>query len=328
VGAVNYAFADGPSRGVVSILQGIQAAVNGSNAKPNGQEAQSKEEVERVGRAGSVGSVGERVSSVTHVKGCEDVSCANADVDSAAAVAKAADATVVVLGDWFGATTGWPLCKGSAKDGCESESHDRTAIELPGKQVAVVQALRAATTAPLVCVLVHGGAVALGAAVDACDAIVDLWVPGQMGGTALADILFGEYSPAGRSPITFYTGTSDLPPMDKDQFNEYPNEHSNGTTYRHFIGKKPTFGFGWGLSYTTFEYSKPVIAATAAACDAINMSVTVTNTGKVASDEVVQVYVNTPKSSVPSPRIRLAAFKRVRSIAPGQSVVVQVQGVQ
>jgi beta-glucosidase len=230
----------------------------------------------------------------------------------------------VVLGNFFGATTGWPLCRGSGVDGCESESHDRTAIELPGKQVALVQALRGSSSKPLVCVLVHGGAVAIGDAANACDAVVDLWVPGQMGGTALADIIFGEYSPAGRSPITFYSATADLPPMDKKQIDEYPNAASNGTTYRHYIGKKPTFEFGFGLSYTTFAYSGLSIPPTALACDAITVSVTVTNTGTMTSDEVVEVYVATPKSTVPSPRIRLAAFERVRAIPPGKSVVVEL----
>ena len=109
-----------------------------------------------------------------------------------------------------------------------------------------MQALKQAigSAKPLVCVLLNGGALALGGAVDACDAILDLWVPGQAGGTALADVLFGAFSPAGRLPTTFYSSTADLPPMDKAQFDEYPNALSNGTTYRHYIGAAPTFRFG------------------------------------------------------------------------------------
>jgi beta-glucosidase len=208
-----------------------------------------------------------------------------------------------------------------------------------------------------VCVLLHGGAVALGAARTACDAIVDLWVPGQAAGTGLADVLLGSYSPAGRSPITFYRATSDLP--DFAEYDEYPSSSSNGTTYRHYIGREPDFAFGFGLSYTTFEYSELAVPGTVEPCADVNLSVVVTNTGTVTSDEVVQVYhllpprynyhdrnsgltaiylrfarpvrilmmtrsryAWLPDATVPAPRIRLVAFERVRAIAPGKSLAV------
>merc|ERR1712217_803051 len=147
--------------------------------------------------------------------------------------------------------------------------------------------MRAASKAPLVCLLIHGGAVALGAAADACDAILDLWVPGQMTGFAVADVLFGDVSPAGRSPITFYASTTDLPQM--GDYNEYPHggvNASNGTTYRYYIGAAPTFQFGDGLSYTTFAYSKLSAPKTVSPCDRIDLSVVVRNTGVRTSDEV------------------------------------------
>ena len=140
-------------------------------------------------------------NAVANVSGCVDVACDNADINAVAAAVPGAKAVLVVLGNTFGGKKDhWPLCQGSTTNGCESEAHDRTTIELPGKQLAVVAAIRKSLTqgAPLVCVLVHGGAVALGQATDDCDAIVDLWVPGQMGGAALADIVFGAFSPAGR----------------------------------------------------------------------------------------------------------------------------------
>jgi len=201
---------------------------------------------------------------------------------------------------------------------------------LPGKQVELVQALRDAIDAnnaasvPLICVLVHGGAVALGGALDACDAIVDMFVPGQMGGAALADIIFGDFSPAGRLPITMYAATTDLPPMDKAQFDEYPNDRSNGTTYRYYVGQAPTFRFGHGLSYTKFSYPRVDVQKSAGPCEPVHISTTIQNVGDYLSDEVVQVYVSTPESSEPSPRIRLAAFKRVKDIQPGQSVDVDL----
>ena len=295
LGAVNYAFEDGPSKGVVTILQGLQDALNATNPE-----------------------------AITAVDGCVNVSCADADLGPASDAASDAAASIVILGDWFGAATGWPLCTGDGTDGCESEAHDRTVIELPGRQLDVLKAVSDAkpSGAPLVCVLCHGGAVALGEANTLCDAIVDLWVPGQMGGTALADILMGDFSPAGRSPITFYQATSDLPDM--GVFNEYPSSTSNGTTYRYFQGPEPTFKFGHGLSYTTFSYSDLEAVSSVDACDDITVTVTLTNTGSVASDEVVQVYVVTPESSVPSPTIRLGAFRRVYDVQPEESVTVSL----
>lgn len=299
VGAANYAWRDGPSKGVVTLLEGLK----------NG--------------AGSM--------EVVHANGCDTTACDTADIASATSIASNSAATVVILGNWFGHKAGWPLCKGTGEDGCESECHDRTTIELPGKQVELVQALRDsinandnAASVPLVCVLLHGGAVALGDALHACDAIVDMFVPGQMGGTALADIIFGDFSPAGRLPITMYAATTDLPPMDKAQFDEYPNERSNGTTYRHYVGRTPTFRFGHGLSYTRFSYPLINVPQSASPCEPIHVSVKVHNAGNYVSDEVVQVYVSTPESTEPSPRIRLAAFKRVKNIKPGQTIHVNL----
>jgi beta-glucosidase len=296
MGAANYAPADGPSKGVITILQGLQQAVNAEGMP----------------------------AAVVSVPGCVDVPCRAADMVGPANSAKDSVANVVILGDHFGSKFfGWPLCnKSSTADGCESEAHDRTTIELPGRQVDLVLAMRAASKAPLICLLVHGGAVALGEAADACDAILDLWVPGQMAGAALADILFGAHSPAGRSPITFYAATSDLPSM--GDYNEYPHEGSNGTTYRYYRGAPPTFRFGYGLSYTTFAYGELDAPTTAAACDKIVLSVTVHNTGSRTSDEVVQVYASVPNATVPAPSIRLVAFKRLRSIAPGSHVRVEL----
>ena len=293
IGAANYAFADGPSRGVVTVLRGLQQALGGDAA------------------------------ALTHVDGCADVPCATADVAAASAAAAASSATIVLLGDWFGTASGWPLCS-AENDGCEAEAHDRAAIELPGKQVELVTALKAALGdgKPLVCVAISGGALALGDVAEQCDALLLLWPAGQQGGAALADIIFGDFSPAGRAPVTFYSSTADLPPM--GVFDEYPNATLgyNGTTYRHYVGPAPTFMFGDGLSYTTFEYSQLSAPAKAAACDTLKVSVSVSNTGDAVSDEVVQLYVATPNSSVPSPRLRLAAFERVAAIQPGRSVTV------
>jgi beta-glucosidase len=125
VGAANYAFADGPSRGVVTILKGLQHALSThSKAMPPSSTLRQHMKLTN-------GS-----STLNHVDGCATVACASADVAAATAAATAARATVLLLGDWFGSSTGWPLCEDAQRtDGCESEAHDREAIELPGKQV-------------------------------------------------------------------------------------------------------------------------------------------------------------------------------------------------
>mmetsp|Transcript_25328 Transcript_25328/g.84359 ORF Transcript_25328/g.84359 Transcript_25328/m.84359 type:complete len:316 (-) Transcript_25328:173-1120(-) len=241
----------------------------------------------------------------------------------AAAAAASADATVVVLGLAFD-----QYCHGDDDglgDHCEREGNDRRIIELPLGQQRMVAALRAATAGPLVCLLVHGGAIAIDNATRAaCDAVLDAWYPGIEGGAAVAATLFGDVSPAGRTPVTFYRATADLPPLADTGM--YPNASSGsrGATYRFFEGA-PLYPFGHGLSYTTFAYSSLSLdAASHSACDAVGVTVTVTNTGSVASDEVVQVYLKQPDATVPAPRVRLGAFERIKRLAPGASIAVKL----
>jgi beta-glucosidase len=130
-------------------------------------------------------------------------------------------------------------------------------------------------------------------------AIVDLWYPGQAGGTALADVLFGDYNPAGRLPVTFYKSANDLPP-----FNDY---RMKGRTYRFFEGE-PLFPFGFGLSYTSFAYRNLTLPKQAKAGERLQVSVDVGNTGRMAGEEVVQLYIKT--AGAPSIR-SLIGFQRV-----------------
>ena len=190
---------------------------------------------------------------------------------------------------------------------------DRTEIELPEAQENLLKALQK-TGKPVVTVLITGSALAVNWAQQNVPAIVLAWYPGQAGGTALADVLFGDYNPAGRLPVTFYTGVSQLPP-----FEDY---NMANRTYRYFTGK-PLYPFGYGLSYTTFGYSNLAVSEAAIKkIQCVNVSADVTNTGAVRGDEVVQLYVKDVEASTPRPIKSLKGFQRV-SLAPGEKKTVQ-----
>jgi beta-glucosidase len=189
---------------------------------------------------------------------------------------------------------------------------DRTAIELPAPQQQLLERV-AAVGKPTVLVLMSGSAVAIDWADRHVPAIVEAWYPGQAGGAAIADVLFGDYNPAGRLPITFYRSTSDLPAFDDYRMQE--------RTYRYFTGK-PLYPFGHGLSYTAFKYDRLRASAPAiAAGGAITVSVDVTNTGRRAGEEVVQLYVQHVGSKVPRPSIELRGYTRV-ALKPGETRTV------
>lgn len=188
---------------------------------------------------------------------------------------------------------------------------DRTEIALPAPQQRLLEALHACGK-PVVLVLTGGSAVAVPWAKAHLPAIVELWYPGEEGGTAVANVLFGETNPGGRLPVTIYSSTKDLPP-----FSDYSMANR---TYRYFHGE-PLFPFGFGLSYTSFSYSDLVVPAAAGTTDTVPVSVRVTNSGKVAGDEVVQLYVKDLQASVPVPSVSLQGFRRVR-LAPGESQTV------
>jgi len=189
---------------------------------------------------------------------------------------------------------------------------DRTRIDLPAAQQRLLERI-VAVGKPTVLVLLNGSAVAVNWAQDHVPAIVEGWYPGQAGGTALAEVLFGDYNPAGRLPVTFYRDTTDLPPFE--------NYDMKGRTYRFFEGK-PLYPFGHGLSYTTFGYKKLRTSTTSLPADgAVTVSVDVTNTGKRIGDEVVQLYVRHTASKVTRPKRDLRGFKRI-TLKPGETRTV------
>jgi beta-glucosidase len=186
---------------------------------------------------------------------------------------------------------------------------DRTTIDLPAPQKALLERI-VKVGKPTVLVLMSGSALAVTWAQRHVNAIVEAWYPGQAAGSAIADVLFGDYNPAGRLPVTFYRSIADLPPFD-----DYA---MTGRTYRFFTGK-PLYAFGYGLSYTKFKYSHLTTSAkTLAASDSLSVAVDVKNDGKVRGDEVVQLYVRHEGSRVPRPRLDLRGYRRI-TLDPGQS---------
>jgi beta-glucosidase len=179
---------------------------------------------------------------------------------------------------------------------------DRTDISLPSSQQTLLRALHA-TGKPIVLVLMAGSAISVEWAQQSLPAILMAWYPGQQGGAAIADILFGDVNPSGRLPVTFYKSVEQLPP-----FADYGMK---GRTYRFFDGE-PLYPFGFGQSYTRFEYSNLRLSRrSGTATDPVDVSLEVMNTGSRAGHEVVQVYVHAIEPAVPMPIAELWGFERL-----------------
>jgi beta-glucosidase len=232
----------------------------------------------------------------------------------AALVATASDADVIIFVGGLDATL--EKEEGNPRqDIFEGFSRgDRTRIELPSPQEELLRAL-AATHKPVVFVDCSGSAIAMPWEDKNLPAILQAWYPGEQGGRAVAEVLFGDVNPAGRLPVTFYRATGDLP-----DFEDYS---MTNRTYRYFDGK-PLFAFGHGLSYTKFDYSRATINARGfSSGDTIKLSFTLKNSGKLAGDEVAQVYFRHVKSAVSQPKLALCGFTRVH-LDRGQSATVTI----
>ena len=189
---------------------------------------------------------------------------------------------------------------------------DRVSLDLPKMQEDLLRRI-VELRKPTVLVLMNGSSVAVNWARDNVKAIVDLWYPGQAGGTAIADVLFGDYNPAGRLPVTFYKSADQLPP-----FTDYAMK---GRTYRYFRGE-PLFPFGYGLSYTKFTYRNLNVPDEVQIGDDVKLSVEVGNSGGVAGEEVVQLYVKNVAGGETAPIRSLQGFQRV-SLKPGEKMTVE-----
>jgi len=178
---------------------------------------------------------------------------------------------------------------------------DRTRLDLPDVQQELIKEIYALGK-PIVLVLLNGSALALRWEKEKVPAIVEAWYPGQAAGEAIADVLFGDYNPGGRLPVTFYKSVDDLPP-----FTDYS---MSNRTYRYFKGE-PFYPFGFGLSFTSFAYENLRVSKTCKVGDTLRVSVQVRNTGSLAGDEVAQVYVSNLSGAASDPLRSLAGFTRI-----------------
>lgn len=185
---------------------------------------------------------------------------------------------------------------------------DRTHLKLPEVQMDLFRKVKQ-TGRPVVVVLMNGSALAVNEINENADAILLAGYPGQEGGNAVADVLFGDYNPAGRLPVTWYRSVDQLPPFD-----DYDME---GRTYRYFMGE-PLYPFGYGLSYTSFEYDGLALPERAGAGETVRVSVTVRNSGQYQGDEVVQLYLKDEEGTTMRPLHELKRFRRI-SLVPGQT---------
>ncbi|WP_319590375.1 glycoside hydrolase family 3 C-terminal domain-containing protein [uncultured Draconibacterium sp.] len=192
------------------------------------------------------------------------------------------------------------------------EGGDRTHLKLPETQRELMKAVEA-TGKPVILVLLNGSALAVNWANENVEAILSAGYPGQEGGNAVADVLMGNYNPAGRLPVTYYKSVDQLPP-----FEDY---NMDNRTYKYFNGE-PLYPFGFGLSYTTFTYSDVKLAKKAKIGDAVEISVKVTNSGETEGEEVVQLYLTDVVASTLRPKYQLEGFQRI-ALEPGETNTVK-----
>lgn len=246
-------------------------------------------------------------AAITHVVGCGVTGADRSGFDQAVAAAAAADVAVMVMGERSGLT-----------DDCTTgESRDVASLDLPGVQEELVLAV-AATGTPVVLVLLAGRPIGSPAVHAAAAAVLMAWLPGERGGSAIADALAGHANPGGKLPVSYPRSSGQIPVF-------YAHKVSGGRS--HWKGayvdlsNEPLYPFGHGLSYTTFEVVPEPVAALAPPDGTVPVTVTVTNTGSRRGDEVVQLYATDPVASITRPVRELCGFARV-TLDPGERALV------
>jgi beta-glucosidase len=258
-------------------------------------------------------------AAVTYVKGCAIRDTKNSNIPAAVQAARRADVTVVVVGGSSARdfktkyidTGAAVVDETSVSDMEAGEGFDRSTLGLLGLQPQLLKELKA-TGKPLVVVYIEGRPLDKNWAAENADALLTLWYPGGEGGTALADVLLGRYNPAGRLSVSVPRSVGQIPVY-----------YNRKVPYSHDYVEEsaaPLYPFGYGLSYSTFEYKNLLVSGSN--INSITVTVDVTNTGNLAGDEVVQVYIRDLVASTARPRKQLCAFQRVKNIPAGQTVTV------
>jgi beta-glucosidase len=246
-------------------------------------------------------------ADITYAKGCAIWGSNTSGFDEALQVAQDAD-VILFFGGLSQVIEGEEGQHESVPDDEKSQG-DRTDIHLPALQEKLLDQLYELGR-PIVLVLLNGSAVTVNWAQEHLPAILEAWYPGQAAGTAIADVLFGDYNPGGRLPVTVYQSMDDLP--------DFRNYDMGNRTYRYFTGT-PLYPFGYGLSYTRFAYDNLRVSADQlTATDSLEVEVDVRNVGQRAGDEVVQLYIRDLEASLPVPRHSLQGFKRL-ALQPGET---------
>ena len=255
---------------------------------------------------GIVSKVG--ASKVEYVRGCAIRDTASAEIDKAVKAARRADTVVAVVGgssarDFrteYIETGAAAASQKSISDMESGEGYDRASLDLLGEQEALIKALKT-TGKPLIVVYIQGRPLNMNLAFECADALLTAWYPGQEGGNAIADVLFGDYNPAGRLPISVPRHVGQIPA-------HYNKRNPHGHDYVE-MAPTPLFSFGYGLSYTTFEYSQLKIQETGK--HAYRVSFNIKNTGPRDGDEVAQLYISNRFVPVVQPMLQLRHFARL-----------------
>jgi beta-glucosidase len=248
-------------------------------------------------------AVGQK-TQVLYAKGCDNSTNADSGFNEAVSVAKKADVVVLVLGDKSGLA---PSCT-------TGETRDSASLQLPGMQEALAKAVLA-TGKPAALVLVNGRPYAIPELAEGMNAVLEAWLPGEEGGRAVAEVLFGDVNPGGKLPITFPRSVGQLPLV----YNAKPSG-KRSHWYGDYVDEKvtPLFPFGHGLSYTSFEYSDLQIAPLkVGAGEEVQVKVRVKNSGEIIGDEVVQLYTHQTYASIPRPLKELKGYQRL-TLEPGE----------
>jgi beta-glucosidase len=246
-------------------------------------------------------------ATVTYAQGCDANCTSTAGFDAAVAAATAAQVTVVVLGE---------------PASYSGEASSRSVLDLPGQQLALVQQI-ANTGKPYVVVLMNGRPLTISWLADHAPALLEAWYPGTEGGDAVADTLFGKVNPGGKLPMSFPVNVGQIPISYNELPTGRPYDANNKYTSKYLdVPNAPVYPFGYGLSYTTFSLSNLHLSSSSVSGNRpLTVSAQIQNTGSVAGDDVVQLYLHENYTSILQPVRKLEGFKRV-TLAPGETKTV------